>query len=175
MTAVSSLTPYARNARTHSDEQVAQIAASIKEWGWTVPVLIDDENTLIAGHGRLLAAQRLGLSEVPAMKAGGWSDAQKQAYILADNQLPQNAGWDTELLKIELEDLTESGFELGVIGFDPDYLSSVMFGAELGGPPGVSVTNEDKHIILVELDSESKCAELYAELDQRGLECKIMS
>lgn len=84
---LAALTPYARNARTHSDGQVAEIAASIREWGWTMPVLVDEAGGIIAGHGRVLAAQSLGLTEVPVMVARGWSDAQKRAYVLADNKL----------------------------------------------------------------------------------------
>ncbi len=102
---VSALVPYARNARTHSDAQVAQIAASIREWGWTVPVLVDETGMIIAGHGRVLAAQRLGIDSVPVMVAAGWSEAQKRAYVLADNKLAQNAGWDDDLLGPELGDL----------------------------------------------------------------------
>lgn len=115
---VAALVPYARNARTHSDAQVAQLAASIREWGWTVPVLVDEAGTIIAGHGRVLAAQKLGLDSVPVMVASGWSEAQTRAYVLADNQLAQNAGWDANLLKIELGELDASGFDLGLIGFD---------------------------------------------------------
>jgi len=99
-TSIKSITPYARNSRTHSDEQVAQIAASIKEWGFTTPILIDTDGEIIAGHGRLLAAQRLGLEEVPTMTAKGWSEAQKRAYVIADNKLALNAGWNDEMLKI---------------------------------------------------------------------------
>jgi ParB-like chromosome segregation protein Spo0J len=91
---LASLVPAARNARTHSDEQVAQIAASIGEWGWTVPVLVDEAGTIIAGHGRVLAAAKIGLSDVPVMVARGWTDAQKRAYVIADNKLAENAGWD---------------------------------------------------------------------------------
>src|SRR4051812_8825499 len=115
--AVAALVPYARNARTHSPEQVAQIAASIREWGWTVPVLIDEAGTIIAGHGRVLAAQSLGIAEVPVMIAAGWSEAQKRAYVIADNKLALNAGWDAELLPVELGDLKELGFDLGLTGF----------------------------------------------------------
>ncbi len=100
---VAALIPYARNARTHSDAQVAQIAASIKEWGWTTPVLVDPEGSIIAGHGRVMAARKLGLTEVPVMVAENWSDAQKKAYVLADNQLALNAGWDSDLLALELK------------------------------------------------------------------------
>ena len=100
--AVSRLIPYARNARTHSDAQVAQIAASIREWGWTTPVLVDEGGGLIAGHGRVLAARKLGLAEIPVVVARGWSEAQRRAYVLADNKLALNAGRDQELLAVEL-------------------------------------------------------------------------
>ena len=104
---MSGLIPYARNARTHSEEQVAQIAASIREWGWTMPVLVDERDEIIAGHGRVLAAQRLGLNTIPVMVARGWTDAQKRAYVIADNKLTLNAGWDAALLTLELGDLKE--------------------------------------------------------------------
>jgi len=123
---VENLVPYARNSRTHDDAQVAQIAASIKEWGWTTPVLIDEAGMLIAGHGRILAAQRLGLTQVPAMTARGWSEAQKKAYVIADNKLALNAGWDNDLLKIELADLRHEDFDLRLTGFDGDELSRLM-------------------------------------------------
>ena len=123
---VSELIPYARNARTHSDAQVAQIAASIREWGWTNPVLIDPEGGLIAGHGRVMAARKLGIDDVPCMIATGWSDAQKKAYILADNQLALNAGWDTQLLSVEIGELSAEGFELGLIGFGDDFLAGLL-------------------------------------------------
>jgi ParB-like chromosome segregation protein Spo0J len=116
---ISKLIPYARNARTHSDEQVGQIAASIKEWGWTTPVLVDEQGGIIAGHGRTLAAQKLGMTEVPVMVAKGWSEAKKRAYVLADNKLALNAGWDNEMLALEFEEIGELGFDLNLIGFDP--------------------------------------------------------
>ena len=102
---IKSIIPYARNSRTHSDEQVAQIAASIKEWGFTNPILVDVDGEIIAGHGRLLAAQKLGLDEVPCITAVGWSDAQKKAYVIADNKLALNAGWDNDMLSIEFAEL----------------------------------------------------------------------
>ena len=129
---VDDLIPYARNARTHSDEQVAQLAASIKEWGWTTPVLIDEDGEIIAGHGRIMAARKLGIEEVPTMTATGWSKAQKQAYVLADNQLPQNAGWDMDLLKVEMQDLSNEGFDLSLIGFDDGAIMNLALLVEEG-------------------------------------------
>jgi DNA modification methylase len=123
---VADLIPYARNSRTHSDEQVAQIAASIKEFGWTNPVLTDGDNGIIAGHGRLLAARKLGHTEVPTIELTGLSDAQKKAYIIADNRLALNAGWDNEMLTIELNDLLEDGFALEILGFDPKELNALL-------------------------------------------------
>lgn len=123
---VSDLTPYARNSRTHSDEQVAQIAASIKEWGWTVPVLIEPDGGIIAGHGRVMAAQRLGIAEVPCMIADGWSEGQKRAYIIADNKLALNAGWDDEMLRVEFAELGDMGFDLGLTGFGEMELGALL-------------------------------------------------
>lgn len=114
---IETLIPYASNARTHSDEQVAQIAASMKEWGWTNPILIDDAGMIIAGHGRVMAARKLGLKDAPVMVASGWTEAQKKAYVLADNQLALNAGWNAELLVTEIKGLDELGFDLTLLGF----------------------------------------------------------
>lgn len=114
---VAKLIPYARNARTHSDAQVDQIAASIKEWGWTNPVLVAEDHTIIAGHGRVLAARKLRISDVPVMVAVGWTEAQKKAYAIADNKLTLNGGWDEELLGLELGELEVLGFDLDLIGF----------------------------------------------------------
>ena len=127
------LIPFARNSRTHSDEQVGQIAASIKEWGFTNPILVDETGTIIAGHGRVLAAQKLGLDELPVMTATGWTEAQKQAYIIADNKLALNAGWDMDMLKIEMQDLAGLDFDLGLIGFDADELAGLLDTPTEGG------------------------------------------
>ena len=116
--AVADLIPYARNSRTHSQEQVAQIAASIKEWGWTVPVLIEPDGGIIAGHGRIMAAQTLGIDEVPCMVADGWTEGQKRAYIIADNKLALNAGWDDEMMRVELGELGDLDFDLSLTGFN---------------------------------------------------------
>ena len=123
---VNDLIPYARNARTHSDEQVAQIAASIREWGWTTPVLVDESGGIIAGHGRVMAARKLGITEVPVMVAVGWSEQQKRAYVLADNKLALNAGWDMEMLALELGDLAGAGFDMNLTGFSEDELAALV-------------------------------------------------
>ena len=114
------LIPYANNARTHSDEQVSQIAASIKEFGFNNPVLIDSENGIIAGHGRVLAASKLNLKEVPTICLDHLSDTQRKAYILADNKLAENAGWDTSLISLELQELMDLDFDISLTGFDMD-------------------------------------------------------
>jgi hypothetical protein len=120
------LIPYARNTRTHSEAQVAQIAGSIREFGFTNPVLIDGENGIIAGHGRVLAAQKLGLGKVPCIRLAHLTDTQRRAYIIADNKLALNAGWDEELLGLELADLREDGFDLELTGFDGDELANLL-------------------------------------------------
>lgn len=127
---VSELIPYARNARTHSDEQVARIAASIKEFGWTNPILIDGENGIIAGHGRVLAARKLGLEKVPTIELSGLTEEQKRAYILADNRLALDAGWDEEMLKLEFAELEKEGFELSKTGFSDEEINEMMAGLD---------------------------------------------
>ena len=135
---VRDLVPSARNARLHSDDQIEQIAASISEFGWTAPVLIDEAGNIIAGHGRLLAAELMGIGEVPTMVARGWSDAMKRAYLIADNKLTENGGWDQALLRIELNDLAALGYE-GLTGFSEIELRAMGVGVEaLGGMPVLS-------------------------------------
>ena len=123
---LGSLLPYAKNSRTHSDAQVAQIAASMKEWGWTTPILIDESGQIIAGHGRILAARKLGYDQAPVMVAEGWSDAKKRAYVIADNKLALNSGWDSELLRLELDELHAEDFDMALLGFDAGELSEAM-------------------------------------------------
>jgi ParB-like chromosome segregation protein Spo0J len=120
------LKPYDRNARTHSAEQVAQIAASIVEFGFTNPILVDSHDGIIAGHGRLMAATELGLKTVPVVVLDHLSERQRKAYILADNQLALNAGWDTDLLREELQDLAELDFDLELVGFSEEELQGIM-------------------------------------------------
>jgi DNA modification methylase len=123
---VDQLIPYARNSRTHSDAQVAQIAASIKEFGFTNPILVDGEKGIIAGHGRVMAARKLGLADVPTIELAHLTDAQRRAYVIADNKLAENAGWDTDLLKIEVADLDAMEFDLDLLGFSPEALAGLL-------------------------------------------------
>ena len=122
---INRLIPYAQNSRTHSPAQVAQIAASIREWGWTTPILVDTEGTIIAGHGRLLAAQKLEMETVPVMVAKDWTEAQKKAYVIADNKLALNAGWDENLLNLQLTELTETGFDVYLTGFTDEEMAKL--------------------------------------------------
>ena len=119
---IEDLIPYVNNTRTHSENQVAQIASSIKEFGWTNPILLDGENGIIAGHGRLMAAQKLNETEVPTIQLHGLTETQKKAYIIADNKLALNAGWNDELLKLELAGLKDAGYDLSLTGFNADEL-----------------------------------------------------
>jgi len=120
------LIPYARNSRTHSDAQVAQIAASIKEFGFTNPVLIDETGSIIAGHGRVMAARKLAITDVPSIRLTHLTEAQKKAYIIADNKLALNAGWDDEMLAVELTDLKDMGFDLDLTGFSVKELKDLF-------------------------------------------------
>jgi DNA modification methylase len=129
--AVSALVPFARNSRTHSDDQIEQVARSIAEWGWTNPALIAEDGTIIAGHARVLAARKLGLEEVPAMVTRGWSEAQIRAYVIADNKLAENAGWDRKMLASELHELA-GGFDLSLVGFSEQELAALAVRTNAG-------------------------------------------
>ena len=120
------LIPYARNSRTHDEAQVAQIAASIKEFGFTNPILLDGENGIIAGHGRVLAAQKLGETKVPTIELAHLNEHQKRAYIIADNKLALNAGWDNTMLALEISDLKDANFQLEILGFDQSELKDLF-------------------------------------------------
>ena len=123
---VNDLIPYIRNTRTHSESQIAQIAASIKEFGFLSPILIAEDNTILAGHGRLAAAQKLGLKQVPCVKENHLTETQRRAYIIADNRLSLNAGWDDKMLAIELFELQGVDFDLDLLGFDESELASIF-------------------------------------------------
>ena len=133
---VADLIPYARNSRTHSDAQVTKIAASIKEFGFLNPVIVDGQNGIIAGHGRVMAAKKLGLDEVPVIEASHLTEAQRRAYVIADNRLALDAGWDEEMLRVEFAELEELGFDLELTGFGLDEVQALDFdeGEEVGMP-----------------------------------------
>jgi ParB-like chromosome segregation protein Spo0J len=172
---ITRLTPYARNSRTHSDEQISQLAASIKEWGWTTPVLVDEDGSIIAGHGRTLAAQRLKMTEVPVMVAKGWSEAKKRAYVIADNKLALNAGWNEEMLKLELHALDEDDFKLELTGFSGDELTEIMFGKliEPEEPEEQSVSSAFE--VSVSCDNEAEQERVYEMLTKQGLKCRVLT
>jgi len=158
------LIPYARNSRTHSDEQVAQICASIKEFGFTNPVLIDAEGVIIAGHGRTIAAQRLKIKEVPCLRLSHLTEAQKKAYVIADNKLALNAGWDDEMLAVELGDLSELNFDLDLTGFSDEEISIRL--DQINFEAG----NESDQGNLDKLDEKIiKCPHCQKDFDARGL------
>lgn len=161
---VSDLLPYARNARTHSDEQVAQIAASIREFGWTNPILVDGHNGIIAGHGRVLAARKLGILEVPTIELAHLTDTQRRAYILADNRLAENAGWDQSMLALELEDLRLEGFDLDLTGFDAGAIESIF---EQPAPDFQPGTEEDQGKLDQLEPKLVKCPHCGQEFDSR--------
>ena len=140
---VETLIPFARNPRTHSEAQVAKIAASIVEFGWTNPVLVDGSHGLIAGHGRLAAARKLGLAEVPVIELGHLSPAQKRAYVIADNRLALDAGWDEEILAAELAELTESGYDLSLTGFSSEEIEDLLVDGGEGTAEESSADSDD--------------------------------
>lgn len=151
---IDSLIPYANNSRTHSDEQITQIASSIKEFGFTNPILIDEQGGIIAGHGRVLAAQQLNMLQVPTIALAGLTKAQKKAYIIADNKLALNAGWDYDLLRIEFNQLDELNFDLSLTGFNVAELEELL--------------NIDGQ--LKELEEQSSSGEI--DVDDFEMDCK---
>jgi len=157
---VDKLIPYINNSRTHSDEQIAQIAASIKEFGWTNPILVDGENGIIAGHGRLMAARKLGYTEVPTIELKDLTKTQRKAYIIADNKLSLNAGWDDEILRFELGELDAAGFDLELTGFVGDDLTETMFGKDFAQDSPEDFKEVD------ESELEKKCPRCGFEFDE---------
>ena len=177
---VEVLIPYARNSRTHSDEQIAQIAASIREFGFTNPVLVDNGGGIVAGHGRVMAARQLGMAEVPTVNVGWLNEQQRRAYVIADNQLALNAGWDDEALAAELSALDDSGFDVGLVGFsdaDMERLLGLTDSNETGGQAGNSDTGinyQEKFAVLVDCKNEDHQAQVYESLTAAGYVCKVL-
>ena len=165
MRAVARLIPFARNARIHSSAQIDQIAASIREWGWTNPVLVDETGMIIAGHGRVLAAKKLGIAEVPVMVARGWTEAQKRAYVLADNQLALNADWDMNIRAAEIEDLRSTAFDIDLIGLP----ASAMKGSQMS-----EKRRFNRYDVLIECEDERRQRELLERFEVEGLRCRAL-
>jgi len=160
---VSDLIPYVNNSRTHSDEQVTQIASSIKEFGFTSPVLIDEKGGIVAGHGRVMAAQKLKLDEVPCITLEGLTEAQKKAYVIADNQLPLNAGWDLDKLKLEIDGLVDLDFDINLLGFDDVFLDGLL--DVVGGDSDSQEDGDSPYTDKIEGLTYESTGEIYAPSD----------
>jgi ParB-like chromosome segregation protein Spo0J len=164
MMRTADLIPYARNSRTHSEAQVAQIAGSIREFGFTNPVLIDAENGIIAGHGRVMAAQLIGKDKLPCIRLTHLTDTQRRAYIIADNKLALNSGWDEAMLGLELADLREADFDLNLIGFDADEIERAL------NPPERDESEPDSSSQEIDVDGmemECRCPKCGFEFDPK--------
>lgn len=162
---IDALIPYVNNARTHDDNQINQIIASIREWGFTNPILIDENDNVIAGHGRLMAADKMNMTHVPCIIMTGLTEAQKKAYVLADNQLALNAGWNEQLLSLEVQALSEMDFNLDLLGFDNDAINDAL------GNVDFSAGSEDDQGQLDELEPKLvTCPHCGQEFDLRGEE-----
>jgi len=170
--ATDDLIPYIHNSRTHSEAQVKQIAASIREFGFTNPILIDDEGTIIAGHGRVMAAKVLQLDQVPTITLGALSDAQRKAYVIADNKLALNAGWDTEVLLAEIESLQDLNFDTQLLGFSADELSEMLNieEIELKEESYAEIFN-----VIVECGDEMEQEKMFNQLEAEGYKCRVQS
>lgn len=177
---VDDLIPYVNNSRTHSDEQVTQVAASIKEFGFTNPILVDENNGIIAGHGRLMAAKKLKLEQVPTITLEGLTDAQRKAYVIADNKLALNAEWDFDLLKVEIESLQEDDFKLDLLGFDIDELSEILGFDDIAEEDEEEPEQdyEDKYKeqygVIIMCKSAEEQEKIFNKMQQNGYEVKVV-
>lgn len=171
------LVPNPNNSRTHSDKQVAQIAASIREFGFTNPILIDDDHMIIAGHGRLAAAEKLGMDKVPTLLLEGLTEAQRRALLIADNKLAENAAWDMDMLKLELTELNVLGFDLGVVGFSIQELANIL-GTDEGGKDddkGSEGGYVEQYGVIVMCKDEAHQENVFNELTDKGYDVKVVN
>jgi ParB-like chromosome segregation protein Spo0J len=172
--AIDSLIPYARNSRTHSASQIDKIAASIREFGFLNPIIIDGQNGIIAGHGRVMAAKKLNLESLPVIEASHLTDAQRRAYIIADNRLALDAGWDNELLRIELQDLDAQGFNLSLTDFEVEEMSA-LFGNAVENESLDPEISDHQNQMIVQFEDEATLEEWFNKLDSMdGIKCKIL-
>lgn len=171
---INDLKEYENNSRTHSEEQITQIVNSIKEFGFTNPILIDNKNLIIAGHGRLLAAKKLDIKEVPTIVLNNLSEEQKKAYIIADNQLAMNAGWDFEMLKNEIMTITDD-IDLNLLGFNEQELANIIDGLELIEPELQEQEYKEVFNVIINCEDENHQEKTYNELQEKGYECQVQS
>lgn len=168
--AIEALTEYKNNARTHSPEQVAKIARSIQEFGFINPVLINKDNVIIAGHGRVMAAKELGMTEVPCLRVEHLTEAQMRAYVIADNKLAEDAGWDMEILQNELSALQELDFDISLTGFNFDIDEEIQ-DVEKDLSDSIKSTFE----VIVECENEMSQEEVFDRLTKEGLKCRVLT
>lgn len=171
---INDLKEYENNSRTHSEEQITQIVNSIKEFGFTNPILIDNKNLIIAGHGRLLAAKKLDIKEVPTIVLNNLSEEQKKAYIIADNQLAMNAGWDFEMLKNEIMTIADD-IDLNLLGFNEQELANIIDGLELIEPELQEQEYKEVFNVIINCEDENHQEKTYNELQEKGYECQVQS
>ena len=172
---IEDLIPYARNARIHTSEQITRLASSIKEFGFVNPVLIDKDNGIIAGHGRVEAAKRLKLKTVPCLLVEHLTDTQKKAYILADNKLALDSKWDEEILKLELEELSGSNFDINFLNFDIDFNTELKTEMDEIHDPEREITYKEQYGVIVICKDEQEQEKIYDELLNRGYDCKVVA
>ena len=174
------LIPYANNSRVHSDEQVNQIASSIKEFGFLNPIIVDGDNGIIAGHGRVMAANKLGIKELPCVDASHLSEAQKKAYVIADNKLALNSDWDVELLKIEIESLQEDDFKLDLLGFDIAELNEILGFDDIAeedeeeSEQDYEDNYKEQYGVIIMCKSAEEQEKIFNKMQQNGYEVKVV-
>lgn len=186
---IDDLQPYARNSRVHSDAQISQLMASLAEFGWTKPLVTDGNNGIVAGHGILAAARRIreagtkiphwpDMNMVPTVDLAHLTKAQKRAYVIADNKLAMNSSFDLDMLGVEIGELQDDGFNLNLLGFDQDELDAMFNGVgedALGPDEPAAVDAGDRFLLLLEFENEEKQQAMFSEMQDRGVECKIMN
>jgi len=169
---VGSLIPYARNSRTHSDTQVMKVASSIKEFGFLNPVIVDGDNGIIAGHCRIEAAKKLGIEKVPTIEASYLTDAQRRAYIIADNRLALDSDWDDEMLRVEFDELTDVGFDVELTGFD---LSEIAHQIDEPDENLIEQQYSEVFNIIIGCENEMEQEQIFNKLDSEGYKCRVQS
>tara|TARA_R110000822_G_scaffold259103_2_gene384252 strand:- start:549 stop:1106 length:558 start_codon:yes stop_codon:yes gene_type:complete len=170
------LIPYVNNSRTHSEQQITQVASSIKEFGFTNPILIDETGGIIAGHGRLMAAKKLGMNEVPTITLSELSEAQRKAYVIADNKLALNSGWDSDFLQSEISILADFNFDINILGFDESELANLFDENDVLIEPELKEqTYNEVFNIIIECSDESEQEKIFNRLDQEGYKCRVQS